>query len=168
MDILINLQVPNLQMIKKLQDSEPATTREGRPPPIKIFEQQVKDTIQGTKTNDFQIERMNDYLHVVKMNDYNDYKKTIEILKDTNTQHFSHFPKSDEIQQFLLRGRDNSYEPKEIMEIINNLEIPNLTIENITRFETAKSIELQKKKLPIYMIQLNPDSNEGALKSKKH
>ncbi|KAK0169691.1 hypothetical protein PV327_011432, partial [Microctonus hyperodae] len=63
--------------------------RETRPPPINIFEQQIKDTIQvlrkGTKTNDFQIKRMSDHLHVVKMNDYNDYKKTIEILKDTNT-----------------------------------------------------------------------------------
>ncbi|KAK0169434.1 hypothetical protein PV328_012051 [Microctonus aethiopoides] len=168
MDIVV-IQSPSTSQQKEDQEDW-VTIREARPPPINVFDQQVKDTIQvlrkGTKTNDFQIKRMSDHLHVVKMNDYNDYKKTIELLKETNTQYFTYTPKQDKTLQLLLKGLDNTYEPKEIMEMINNLEIPNLSIKNITRFETPKSIELQRK-LPIYMIQINPDSNEGALRSIK-
>ncbi|KAK0165835.1 hypothetical protein PV328_004319 [Microctonus aethiopoides] len=83
---------------------------------------------KGAKTDNFKIKRMSDNLYILKIDDYNDYKKTLDVLQNTNTQYYTYTPRQEKCKSFLLKGLDSSYELKEVMEIINNMEIPNLVI----------------------------------------
>ncbi|KAK0072851.1 hypothetical protein PV326_014066, partial [Microctonus aethiopoides] len=129
---------------------------EARPPPINIFEQKIPDTIKvlkkGTQTENFKIKRMSEHLHIVKVDDYKDYKKTIEVLKETNTQYYTYTPKQDKNRSYLLKGLDNAYEPKKVMARINEMEVPHLNVTNVTRFETPRK----------------PDNLLGNTQKKKH
>lgn len=107
---------------------------------------------------------MSDNLHIVKVEDYNDYKKTLDVLKNTNTQYFTYTPKQEKCKSFLLKGLDSSYEPKEVMDMLNNMQVPNLIIKNVTRFTTPKSVS-QNRTLPFYLVQLTPESIDGAIRS---
>ncbi|KAK0169241.1 hypothetical protein PV328_012297, partial [Microctonus aethiopoides] len=167
--------------IKNLKENQTSTNnnmsnKHSEKNEIEIIDTQMSDSQQiddedndnwkGAKTDNFQIKRLSENLHIVKVEEYNDYKKTLDVLKNTKTHYFTYTPKQEKCKSFLLKGLDSSYEPKEVMDILNNMKIPNLMIKNVTRFTTPKSISQNRKGCP-KQIEAMEKRTSSKLKTRK-
>ena len=74
----------------------------------------------------------------------------------------SYTPKENKIQSFLLKGLDINADTNELLNELTQLNIDNITFTKVSRFTTAKS-QKENKALPIYLIQLSPDSQSSNL-----
>jgi len=81
---LLGTQSPNLQNKSDFKK---------KPPPINIFHQDPRDTLKLIKETlgnvTFHIKRINKYKHTLYINDIDNYNKTKNLLKETNTNFYS-------------------------------------------------------------------------------
>ena len=149
------------------EQADPPTSAKGaRPPPINITLQDPKDTIAlmetSLKIKNFHIKRIHSGKHVLYLQNINDYTNAKKILTAANTANFTYTPKSQKPHTYLLKGLGNSYTEAEILEDLKALNIEEVNFTKVTRFTTRKSRE-NNTLLPIYIIQVSPDSNIGNL-----
>jgi len=79
-----------------------------KPPPINIFYQDPRDTLRLIKETlgnmTFHIKRINEYKHILYINDIDNYNKIKKLLKETNTNFYSFTPKEEKNLTFILKG----------------------------------------------------------------
>lgn len=138
-----------------------------KPPPINIFHQDPKDTsklINDTlKIDNFYIKRINEFKHTLHINDIENYNKVKELLKKAKTNFYSFTPKTEKNLTFLLKGLNCTFEEKEVLAELQNMNIEGLQFLKLSRFSTRRSIQEQRT-LPIFIVQLTHNSNPGLLK----
>jgi len=131
-----NTQSPNRQ-----SKSDPKK----KPPPINIFHQDPRDTLKLIKETlgnvTFHIKRINEYKHTLYINDIDNYNKTKNLLKETNTNFYSFTPKEEKNLTFILKGLNHTFEEKEILWELQNLNIEGLKFHKLSRFRTKRSIQ---------------------------
>jgi len=155
-------QSPNLQSKSDLKK---------KPPPINIFHQDPRDTLKLIKETlgnvTFHIKRINEDKHTLYINDIDNYNKTKNLLKETNTNFYSFTPKEEKNLTFILKGLNHTFEEKEILWELQNLNIEGLKFHKLSRFTTKRSIQEQRT-LPIFIVQLTHDSKPGLLNQIKY
>ena len=114
------------------------------------------------KIKNFHIKRIHSGKHVLYLQNLNDYANAKIILTAANTAYFTYTPKSQKPHTYLLKGLGNSYTEAEILEDLKALKIEEVNFTKVSRFLTRKSRE-NNILLPIYIIQVSPDSNIGNL-----
>ena len=114
------------------------------------------------KIRNFHIKRIHSGKHVLYLQRRNDYAKAKNILTATNTAYYTYTPKSQKPHTYLLKGLGNSFTEAEILEDLKALKIEEVNFTKVSRFTTRKSRE-NNILLPIYIIQVSPDSNIGTL-----
>lgn len=142
-----------------------------KPPPINILGQNPKDTIHAmrtvVKTDRFAIKRYNEQLYSLKTESYEDYQKTVGMLKSLDAQYYTYTPKEEKQQTMLIKGLDNCYTPEEVLQLLKEKETSDLKFNQVTRFSTARSRQ-QNKLLPIFLVQISPESKLGKLHELKY
>ena len=120
------------------------------------------DRPHSLKIRNFHIKRIHSGKHVLYLQRRNDYAKAKNILTATNTAYYTYTPKSQKPHTYLLKGLGNSFTEAEILEDLKALKIEEVNFTKVSRFTTRKSRE-NNILLPIYIIQVSPDSNIGTL-----
>lgn len=137
-----------------------------RPPPINIISQDPKDTVQLIKHNlsitNFHIKRIHNNKHILYVNNLSDFTKAKNILTSAKTSFYTFTHKSEKYQTYLLKGLDNSFSEQDILSELKGLQISDVDFTKVTRFTTKKSIA-NNIHLPIYMVQISPQSNINKL-----
>ena len=147
------------------QADSPTSAKGARPPPINITLQDPKDTIalmeNSLKIKNFHIKRIHSGKHMLYLQNLNDYANAKKkILTAANTAYFTYTPKSQKPHTYLLKGLGNSFTEAEILEDLKALKIEEVNFTKVSRFTTRKSRE-NNILLPIYIIQVSPDSTLG-------
>ena len=114
------------------------------------------------KIKNFHIKRIHTGKHVLHLQSLNDYIKAKKILTAANTVYYTYTRKSQKLHTYLLKGLSNSFTEAEILEDLKALKIEEIQFTKVSRFTTRKSNE-KNILLPIYIIQVSPDSNIGKL-----
>lgn len=157
---------------KDPQNTPGRTKRKERPPPINILYQDHKDTTKLLKENlkdmnNFYIKRLNSGKHTLQVDNIDNFKQAKELLTKCNSSFYTYTFKAEKPITLLLKGLDNSYEKKEILDELCSLSIENVEFKKVTRFTTSKSRQ-EKRLLPIFVVQLSPESEVNKLKKIKY
>ncbi|CAK9799903.1 RNA-directed DNA polymerase from mobile element jockey [Anthophora quadrimaculata] len=130
-----------------------------KPPPISIIDTPCKISIDLiTKiTKNFYTKKINQIKHLVYIEDIDAYKKTCDTLKQNNIQFYTYTPRMEKNISILIKNLDGNFEPEIILEELRSKNIAGLKFSAVKKFETRKSIA-EGKTLPIYIVQLSPDS----------
>lgn len=138
-------------------------------PPINIFDIDTKELIKflktGLKINDFQIKQFRNKKSLF-LNSLNDHIKVKAYLEKTKTKFFTFTPKSMKNKTYLLKGLESNADMKEIFNELCTHETNELKFLKINQFSTKNS-EARGYKLPIYIVQISPESDSNNLKSIK-
>ena len=144
--------------------------KSSKPPPIVIENQSTKKTIElveeKVKLKDFFIKTKNENKHILYAKNYNDFTKIKEQLNEAKTNYYTYTPREEKLQTVMLKGLDNTFSEKEILEELKTKETVELNFKKIVRFETRKS-KLDNKQLPLFLVQLTADSKLNKLKEIK-
>lgn len=138
-------------------------------PPINIFDIETNKLIEFLKSclkiQEFKIKQ---YKHKKSLflDTINDYIKVRAYLEKTKTKFFTFTPKSLKNKTYLLKGLDVDMNMNEIFDELCKHESDELKFVKISEFNTNSSIE-KGYKLPIYMVQISPNSNTNKLKAIK-
>lgn len=113
---------------KDLQENSAKTRRKDRPPPINILYQDPKDTANLLKTklrdtNNFYIKRINNGKHILQIDNIDNYKIVKELLTECNSKFYTYTPKIEKPIMLLLKGLNNSYDEKEVLDELKSLSI---------------------------------------------
>lgn len=157
------------------QDQQPAiqkARRKDRPPPINILYQDPKDTTRLLKANisnmnNFYIKRINNGKHVLQINNMDNFKTAKELLIKCNSRFYTYTSKLEKPITILLKGLNSSYSEKEVLDELKSLNITNVDFLKVMRFTTTKSKQ-DKKVLPIFIIQISPQSELNNVKKVKY
>ena len=114
------------------------------------------------KIKNFHIKRIHTGKHVLYLQSLNDYIKAKEILTAANTAYYTYTPKSQKLHTYLLKRLGNSFREAEILEDLKALKIDEIQFTKVSRFATRKLGE-NNILLPIYIVQVSPNSNIGKL-----
>ncbi|XP_055840787.1 microtubule-associated protein futsch-like [Episyrphus balteatus] len=117
-------------------------TKKENVPPINVFRMELEDTIKLLE----------------------EHKKIRFLLKEATTEYFSFTPKLDKIQTVLLKGIDSCTEPPALYHELRRKASDDLEIISVKPFQTALS-RREKRKLPIFLVQLSPNSKLDSLRS---
>lgn len=151
--------------------TEPTSKRKEKVPPITIYRQEVKDTIEVLSkvlpNNEFKIKRQNDNLHKITVNSYVEHKKVREILKEVDAQYYTFTPRQEKVQTFMLKGIDSSFKPPEVLSYLQEFETPDLKFLNVSRHTTPKATR-ENRILPLFRVQISSNSIAGKLHEIKH
>lgn len=88
------------------------------------------------------------------------------MLNEINYKYYTYIPKTEKLISLLLKGLNSSYEEIEILKELECLGITNVNFTKVIRFSTNKS-KREGRLLPIYIIQLSPQSEINNLKKGK-
>ena len=137
-----------------------------KPPPIVIFGKKQEETVSSVNDslgkNNFYIKRGNANKHILYTNNVNDFNEAKKTLEAKDVKYFSYTPKENKIQSFLLKGLDINVGTNELLNELTEHNIDNITFTKVSRFTTAES-QKANNALPIYLIQLSPDSQSSNL-----
>lgn len=143
--------------------------KEGRPPPINIYNQDPKNIIKVINNNikdaKFHIKRVNDLKQVLYIDTAN-RKKITDILSKNSFNFYSYTKKDEKVQTWLLKGLNPIYSKEKILQELKTLENKEISFTRVSRFSIRESTR-QEKTLPIFVVQLSPDSNPAILKTIK-
>lgn len=146
-------------------------TKSFKPPPIHIEHQDPKDTAkllaEELGLSNFHIKRINAHKHILQVDSEENFSKTKELLKRAGTSYFSYTPKENKLPTFVLKGLHNTYAEDEIFKELQNLQINDITFCKVVRLHTKKSKE-DNILLPIFIVQMEPESNTSKLKQIKY
>jgi len=145
--------------------------RKDRPPPINILYQDPRDTNKLLKSNikdikDFYIKRVNNGKHILQLDTVENFKQVKELLIKCNSKFYTYTDKSEKFITLLLKGLDSAYDEDEILEELRSLNISNVNFTKVLRFTTNKS-KIENKILPIFIVQITPESKINNLKKVK-
>lgn len=115
-----------------------------KPPPINIFFQDAKDTASLLKNklkdaNNFYIKRNSSGKHSLYLDNTANYKIAIDLLTRCNSKFYIYTNKSEKPINILLKGLEQSYQEKEVLEELQALNIENVSFNKVIRFTTSKS-----------------------------
>lgn len=140
-----------------------------KPPPIHIETQDPKDTaellVKELGMSQFYIKRIN--ANVLQIDTEENFTNTKDLLKKTGTRFYSYTPKENKMPTYVLKGLHNSYTETEILKELHTLQLTDITFCKVSRLTTKRASE-NNLLLPIYLVQLSPDSNLGKLKDIKY
>jgi len=156
---------------KDPQEDPQKTRRKDRPPPINILFQDPRDTTKLLKMNikdikDFYIKRVNNGKHILQMDTAENFKQAKELLIKCNSKFYTYTDKTEKFITLLLKGLDSAYQEEEILEELRSLNIRDVNFTKVLRFTTNKS-RIDNKILPIFIIQITPESKINNLKKVK-
>ena len=147
-------------------DPRQVPTEKTRPPPINIINQDPRDTVQLIKHNigisNFHIKLIHNNKHVLYLDNLQDFTKAKEILISAQTSFFTFTHKLEKFQTYLLKGLDNNFSENDILSELRDLQISDVEFTKVSRFTTKKSIA-NNVQLPIYMVQISPQSSISKL-----
>lgn len=139
--------------------------------PINILGQKAKDTVTAIKnrlrSDKFNIKKHSEHLHTIRLETYNEFVGAKKVLSEIDTQFYTYTPKEEKHQTLLLKGIDNAYEPQEVLELLKEKKISNVSFTKVTRFTTPNSIKNQWI-LPIYIVEMSPDSKRNGVHAIKN
>jgi len=160
------------KQLKHTQDDPRKIRRKDRPPPINILYQDPRNTTKLLKSNikdikDFYIKRINNGKHVLQIDTLENYRQVKELLIKCNSKFYTYTDKSEKIITLLLKGLDSAYLEEEILAELRSLSISDVNFVKVIRFTTPKS-KINNKVLPIFIVQLTPESKINNLKKIKY
>ena len=132
--------------------------KNGRPPPIVIYEQNQGSTMDLIKNtlgmSNFLVKKINNNKHNLYTDNVKDFKQAKEQLEVANTKFYSFTPKEEKAKSFLLKGLDNNENVNEVFDELTKHNNDNLKFIKVSRFTKLKSRN-ENKILPIYLVQLS-------------
>ena len=136
-------------------------------PPINIFDigtKQLIDFIKDClKIEKFKIKETKQQ-KTLFMTSLADYIKVRAYLEKSKTKFYTFTPKSLKTKSYLLKGLEADIDTNEILEELNKSSGENLQFIKVSPFSTKKSSE-EGYKLPIFMVQISPNSSVVELKN---
>ena len=138
-------------------------------PPINIIDIDTKKLVEclkkGLKIADFQIKefRNKKALYVKQLDDYQKIKSYLQKVK---AKFYTFTPTTEKTSTYLLKGLDSEVTNAEILEELQHFETENLKFVKVSQFATKRSTE-RGTSLPIFMVQVMPNSNIKELKNIK-
>lgn len=136
-------------------------------PPINIVDIETKQLIEflekGLKIKEFR------YKKSLFMNSLEDFLRVKAYLEKTKAKFFTFTPKGIKTKTYLLKGLDNTIDINEILEELCSFQEEDLEFIKVSKFITKpkKNAEGNVPMLPIYLVQITPDSNVHKLKNIK-
>lgn len=161
----VNARIPP----RETQLNNNSTDRKQKIPPINIIDIDTKCLIEcvkkGLKIDDFQIKefRSKKALYVNKIEDFHRIKTYLQKAK---AKFYTFTPKAQKTQTYLLKGLDSEVTLDEIFEELTKQETDTLQFVKVSKFATKRSTE-QGISLPIFMVQVSPNSNINEVKNIK-
>lgn len=135
-------------------------------PPINICNIETKELISflknGLKIKEFKIKEFR-YKKSLFVNTINDYTKVKTYLEKMKASFFTFTPKSVKNKTFLLKGLESETNMDEIFTELCAHECDELKFVKISQFSTKTSVK-NGYKLPIFMVQISPESDSNKLK----
>ncbi|KAK2578866.1 hypothetical protein KPH14_001274 [Odynerus spinipes] len=147
-----------------------ARRQHDKPPPINLLNANVKEIVNLLKTNNlktFTVKKVNTNKHLLYTDTINYFKQVIEILKSNQISFFTYTHKAEKNITVLLKNLEGDYDPSEIFTELSKFNNENLKFTSVKRFSTRKSTA-ENKTLPIYIVQLTPDSQINNLNKIKY
>lgn len=139
-------------------------------PPIHVFDVNAKELISfiknGLKINNFKIKEFNYKYNkiVLFLNSMESFIRVKSHLQVTDTKFFTFTPKCIKTKTFLLKGLSADNDPQMIYDELCNLQIEDLEFVKVSHYITSKS-KKEGYNLPIFLVQINANSNINQLKS---
>lgn len=138
-------------------------------PPINIVDIDSKQLIEfiknGLKINDFKIKEFRNKKSLF-LNTLEDFLRVKAFLEKTKTKFFTFTPKGIKTKTYILKGLDASVDTEDILNELSKFEDDELKFIKISPFSTKLAIE-KGHKLPIFLVQISPESNINKLKNIK-
>lgn len=135
-------------------------------PPINICNIETKELISflknGLKIKEFKIKEFRNKKSLF-LNTMNDYTKVRSYLENMKATFFTFTPKSIKNKTFLLKGLETDTSMDEIFTELCTHECDDLKFVKISQFSTKTSVK-NGYKLPIFMVQISPESDINKLK----
>lgn len=136
-------------------------------PPINIYNVESDEIIKfiknGLKIKDFQIKELNKKI-VLYLNNMSNFARVKTYLQKTNTHFFTYTPKNNKNKTLLLKGINANHNTNEILQELRVHENENLKFVKVSQFITNKS-KKEGYALPIYLVQISPESDTKQLKN---
>lgn len=155
MSTILNPQMLIKQKIKKT-------------PPIYIFDVDPNTLIDfvknGLNINEFKIREHSNNKIQLLTSSIEDYSKIRAYLLETKTKFFSFTPKNLKTKTFLLKGLTANMDCNVILNELKKFESENLNFIKVSPFTTKRS-DTNGHNLPIYLVQINGESNVNELKT---
>ncbi|KAG7196438.1 hypothetical protein KM043_018539 [Ampulex compressa] len=145
--------------------SKKPNSRQTKPPPIIVSNTSSKTTIEITKSasiQNFYTKKINRIKHSLYVENLEDYKKACATLKAKNIEYFTYTPKIEERKTVLLKNIEGNFEPSDILSALKDKYVDQVSFVSVNRFRTRRSI-YENRNLPIFVVQLTPDSKIGNL-----
>ncbi|KAK2580362.1 hypothetical protein KPH14_010606 [Odynerus spinipes] len=145
------------------------TEKRSKLPPISIFNMSSKQTIlilKQNNINNFVIKKINSNKHLIFLENLPEFKKARTILQNEKFEFFTYTPKIEKNITVLLKNLEGDFDPTEILEELKAQNEEGLNFTSVKKFTTKKSIS-ENKDLPIFIVQLSPDSKIANLKKIK-
>lgn len=140
-----------------------------RIPPINIFDIESKQLIEfiknGLKINEFNIKEYRNK-KLLFMNNIQDFQRVKAYLEKTKTKFFTFTPKDLKIKTYLLKGIDANVDADEILYELLKFDCEDLKFIKVSPFSTKLSTE-KGIKLPMFLVQVSPETNINKLKNIK-
>lgn len=114
----------------------------------------------------FFIKRINQNKHILHVNNIKNFTAAVEILKNTSSNFFTYTVKQNKKLTYILKGLHSSYSEDEILSELKKISMEEITFTKVSRLHTKKSRE-NNILLPIFIVQLSPDSKPTYLKNIK-
>ena len=138
-------------------------------PPINIFDVSTNQLIvfikNCLKIDQFKIKETKQK-KTLFMTSLADYAKVRAFLEKSNTKFYTFTPKSMKTKTYLLKGLDADTSTNDILAELNKYSSEHLQFIKVSPFVTKKATT-EGYKLPIFMVQISPNSNVNELKSIK-
>lgn len=139
-------------------------------PPINVFDIESKRIIKlikdGLKIKQFKIKQLKVNKLAIYLSNLDEYKIVRGYLQKTEIKFFSYTPKELKTKTFLLKGLNANTDCNEICDELNLYQNDQLKIIKVTQFSTKNSAQ-KNVLLPIFMVQISPESNVKELKAIK-
>lgn len=138
-------------------------------PPINIIDIDTKQLIEfiknGLKITEFKIKEYRNKKSLF-MNSIQNFQRVKSYLEKTKTKFFTFTPKELKIKTYLLKGIDANVDTDEILFELLKFDSDELKFIKVSPFSTKASIE-RGIKLPMYLVQVSPETNVNKLKNIK-
>lgn len=100
------------------------------------------------------------------MDNLNDFLRVKAYLEKTKTNFYTFTPKDLKTKSYLLKGLEGNISTEEILNELCKFQSDNLKFIKVSQFTTKKSLE-RGYSLPIFLVQISPDSSVYQLKNIK-
>lgn len=138
-------------------------------PPINIVDIETKELIEfiknGLKIKEFKIKEFRNKKSLF-MTTIDDFLKVRAFLEKTKTKFFTFTPKGIKNKTYILKGLDANMSCEEILKELDQFQSNDLQFIKVSQFSTKTSVK-NGYNLPIFLVQVTPESNVNQLKNIK-